>query len=200
MEPLQIVLIVLVIAGVWLVVELALTARRARRTMDEVDKTVAELNETLAETRPVVAKLDGAVDDLQPALAKVDPLLTSANVAVDALSANLIEVEGVVRDVSAITGAAASAGNAVSGVADSASEAARKLLGKLKPSPAGEERTLEAPSSPSLEGEQDAGAEAAQADDAEEPVQGKYYTYDAGAHDLDAGACVDSNAGEAVNE
>ena len=144
MEPLQILVIVLVVAGIWLVAELAITARRARRTMAEVDKTVAELNETLAETRPVVAKLDGAVDELQPAIAKVEPLLSSANVAVDALSANLVEIEGVVRDVSAVTGAAASAGNAVSGVADSASEAARKLLGKFKSSPDAGERTLEA--------------------------------------------------------
>lgn len=132
MEPLQILLMVLVVAGIWFIAELAITARRARRTMDGVDKTVAELNETLAEARPVVAKLDGAVDELQPAIAKIDPLLSSANVAVDALSANLVEIEGVVRDVSAVTGAAASAGNAVTGVADSATEAARKLFGKIK--------------------------------------------------------------------
>lgn len=174
MEPLQILIIVLVVAGIWLVAELAITARRARRTMAEVDKTVAELNETLAETRPVVAKLDGAVDELQPAIAKVEPLLSSANVAVDALSANLVEIEGVVRDVSAVTGAAASAGNAVSGVADSASEAARKLLGKFKSSPDAGERTLEA--APSEETAEDVPAPSEVAQDAPAP-SGSYYTY-----------------------
>ena len=171
MEPLQILVIVLVVAGIWLVAELAITARRARRTMAEVDKTVAELNETLAETRPVVAKLDGAVDELQPAIAKVEPL---ANVAVDALSANLVEIEGVVRDVSAVTGAAASAGNVVSGVADSASEAARKLLGKFKSSPDAGERTLEA--APSEETAEDVPASSEVPQDAAAP-SGSYYTY-----------------------
>ena len=119
MDPLHILLALLVIAGIWALIELALTIRRARTTVDSLDKTMGEVNDMLAETRPVVAKLDGAIDELQPALTQVEPLLKSANVAVDALTSNLIEVEAVVRDVSAVTGAAANAGNAVSGVADS---------------------------------------------------------------------------------
>ena len=191
MEPLQILLIVLVVAGIWLVVELAVTARRARRTMDEVDKTVSELNETLAETRPVVAKLDGAVDELQPAIAKIDPLLASANVAVDALSANLVEIEGVVRDVSTVTGAAASAGNAVSGVADSASEAARKLLGKIKGGNQ-QERALEAAEAVTLP---DVPAPVEPASDHDEPAPtGSYYTYGGDVHDADASATTDPQA------
>lgn len=172
MEPLQICIIILVVAGIWLVAELAITARRARRTMNEVDKTVAELNETLAETRPVVAKLDGTIDELQPAIAQVEPLLSSANVAVDALSANLVEVESVVRDVSAITGAAASAGNAVSNVADTASETARKLLGKLAPTPTASERVLEGAPEDAAE----APREEAPAD--HETSAKRYYTYE----------------------
>ena len=189
MEPLQILVIVLVVAGIWLVAELAITARRARRTMAEVDKTVAELNETLAETRPVVAKLDGAVDELQPAIAKVEPLLSSANVAVDALSANLVEIEGVVRDVSAVTGAAATAGNAVSGVADSASEAARKLLGKIKSSPAAGERTLEA--APTEEAAEGASVPPEAPLESAAP-SGSYYTY--GGSTSDEAAAVTNEA------
>lgn len=132
MEPLQIALIVLVVAAVWAVVELAVTLRRSRSTMDQLDKTVDELNETIAETKPVIAKLDGTLDDIQPAISRVEPLLESANVAVDALSANLVEVEAVVRDVSSLTGAAATAGSAVSGVADSASEAVQRFLNRKK--------------------------------------------------------------------
>ena len=44
MEPIQIVLIVLVAAGIWAVVELALTIRRARTTVDTLDKTMNEVN------------------------------------------------------------------------------------------------------------------------------------------------------------
>lgn len=132
MEPLQIILIVLALAGIWAVAELAIALRRARTTMGRVDRAVDGLNEAIAETRPVIAKLDGALDDLQPAMSRVEPLLESANVAVDALSANLVEVEAVVRDVSQISGAAASAGSAVSDAAGSASDAVQRLLGRVR--------------------------------------------------------------------
>lgn len=132
MEPLQIVLIVLALAGVWALVELALVLRRARGTVDALDKTVTELNGTLEEARPVVAKLDGVVDELQPALTQVEPLLKQANVAVEALSADLIEVNGVLRDVSQVTGAAGAASGAVSGIADAASEKVQRFFNRGK--------------------------------------------------------------------
>lgn len=175
MDPLHIVLIVLVLAGIWAVVEIALTVRRARSTVDSLDRTVGEMNEMLAEARPVVSKLDGAIDELQPALSKVEPLLSSANVAVDALSANLVEVEAVVRDVSTVTGAAASAGNAVSGVADSASEAVQRLFGKFKGESAATDRALTEPV-PSEPAEHVERVEDIPSDPAPAP---RYYTYDA---------------------
>lgn len=141
MDIIQIALIVLVIAAIWAVVELALTLRRTRGTVESLDKTVADLNNTLAEAQPIVAKLDGAVDELQPALTKVEPLMSSAQQTVDALTSTIVEVESVVRDVSAVSGAAASAGNAVSSISDSASEAVQRLLGKNKAASA-PERTL----------------------------------------------------------
>lgn len=181
MEPLQIILIVLAVAGIWALVELAVSLRRARTTMGSLDKTVDELNETIAEAKPVISKLDGALDELQPALTRVDPLLESATVAVDALSANLVEVEAVVRDVSAVTGAAATAGNAVSGITDSATEAVQRFLGRRKGAPADPERTLEAAADGA-----DAVDESAQDDvrheDAAAEVEAapsRYYTYDA---------------------
>lgn len=180
MEPLQIILIVLAVAGIWALVELAVSLRRARTTMGSLDKTVDELNETIAEAKPVISKLDGALDELQPALTRVDPLLESATVAVDALSANLVEVEAVVRDVSAVTGAAATAGNAVSGITDSATEAVHRFLGRRKGAPAEPERTLEAPDAADGAGEP-VHDDAAQQDAAPEAdaAPSRYYTYDA---------------------
>ena len=182
MEPLQIILIVLVVAGVWAVVELALALRRMRTTMDGIDKTMAEVTdavveakETLAETRPVIAKLDGAIDDMQPALERVEPLLESAHIATNALSADLVEVEAVIRDVSAFTGAAANAGSAFTNAADTASEAVQRLLGRRKATPAPDtERALED------------GANAADVEPSAEeaaPVASKYYTYEGSGSD-----------------
>ncbi len=142
MEPIQIALIVLALAGIWALIELALVLRRARSTVDSLDKTVNDLNNTLAEAQPIVAKLDGAIDELQPALVQVEPLVTSANDAVAALTSTIVEVEGVVRDVSAVSGAAASAGDAVSALSDSASSAVSKLIDKVTGASDKQERIL----------------------------------------------------------
>ena len=172
MDVIQIALVVLVVAAIWAVAELALTLRRARGTVESLDKTVADLNNTLAEAQPIVAKLDGAVDELQPALTKVEPLMTSAQQTVDALTSTIVEVESVVRDVSAVSGAAASAGNAVSTISDSATEAVQKLFGKNKSAVSVPERTLlaESDDTESPEAENDEVS-------APEPAKPSYYTY-----------------------
>ena len=205
MDPLHILLVLLVIAGIWAVIELALTIRRARTTVDSLDKTMGEVNDMLAETRPVVAKLDGAIDELQPALTQVEPLLKSANVAVDALTSNLIEVEAVVRDVSTVTGAAANAGNVVSGVADSASEAVQKLLGKFKPGSPDPERALNEGADSSREAVLTSAPEDAPAE-APAPAP-RYYTYDsepssAAPSEAETAAAdsVPSNQGDSTND
>lgn len=192
MEPLQILMIVLILAGIWAIVELALTIRRARSTVGEVDKAVGELNETLAETRPVVAKLDGALDELTPALSQVEPLLKSANIAVDALSANLVEVEAVVRDVAQVTGSVATAQEAVAGVADSASGAVQRILGKIKSPAAVSDRVLKfvAESAPDADAT-GAPDEAPAGDDAPNPT--RYYTYE------DAASAASTTEGEDAN-
>ena len=132
MSPIQIALLLLAVAGVWAVIELALTLRKTRTVVDSLDKTVSDLNNTIAEAQPVVAKLDGAFDELTPALAQVEPLLKSSKTAVDALTTNLVEVEAVVRDISEVTGSMAEASNAVSSVTDSAAGAVQKLFNKVK--------------------------------------------------------------------
>ena len=141
MSPIQIALLLLAVAGVWAVVELALTLRKTRTVVDSLDKTVTDLNNTIAEAQPVVAKLDGAVDELTPALAQMEPLLKSSNTAVDALTSNLVEVEAVVRDISEVTGSMAEASNAVSSVTDSAAGAEqpteRVLIGEAEDEAAG---------------------------------------------------------------
>lgn len=183
MDPMKIALIVLAAAGVWAVVELALVLRRTRGVVDSLDKTVEQVNSTIEEARPVVAKLDGVVDELQPAVAQIEPLLKQATVAVEALSAGLVEVNGVLRDVSAVSGAASSASNAVTGFADAASEKVHKLFAKpRKPEhvPAAP-AFADAPSEPldrSLDLEP-AGPEAAR-DDADHEVADadrQYFTY-----------------------
>lgn len=183
MSPIQIALLLLAVAGVWAIVELALTLRKTRTVVDSLDKTVNDLNNTIAEAQPVVAKLDGAVDELTPALAQVEPLLKSSKTAVDALTSNLVEVEAVVRDISEVTGSVAEASNAVSSVTDSAAGAVQKLFNKVKAPAADADRKLaaaeaEQPTERVLIGEaEDEAADGA--DVAQKPAAkpAQYYTY-----------------------
>lgn len=183
MSPIQIALLLLAVAGVWAVVELALTLRKTRTVVDSLDKTVSDLNNTLAEAQPVVAKLDGAVDELTPALAQVEPLLKSSKTAVDALTSNLVEVEAVVRDISEVTGSVAEASNAVSSVTDSAAGAVQKLFNKVKAPAAEADRKLaaaeaEQPTERVLIGEaEDEAADGADAAQKPAAKAAQYYTY-----------------------
>ena len=183
MSPIQIALLLLAVAGVWAVIELALTLRKTRTVVDSLDKTVSDLNNTLAEAQPVVAKLDGAVDELTPALAQVEPLLKSSKTAVDALTSNLVEVEAVVRDISEVTGSVAEASNAVSSVTDSAAGAVQKLFNKVKAPAADADCKLaaaeaEQPTERVLIGEaEDEAADGADAAQKPAAKPAQYYTY-----------------------
>ncbi|MBS7126628.1 MAG: hypothetical protein KH064_05590 [Collinsella sp.] len=68
MSPIQIALLLLAVAGVWAIAELALTLRKTRNVVDSLDKTVNDLNNTIAEAQPVVARL------LQPTPIASSPL------------------------------------------------------------------------------------------------------------------------------
>lgn len=185
MDYMQIVLILLALAGVWAVVELALTIRKTRKVAGSLDKTIDQLNNTIAEAQPIVSKLDGAVDELGPALTQIDPLLKSATTAVDALTSDLVEIEGVVRDVSSVSGAAADASNVVTGITSSASDAVQRLLGKKKNNNAvSSDRALETPSDPletlTFEGssaENPAISGDTEADALADESEGGYFTY-----------------------
>ncbi len=143
MDPIQIALIVLIVAGVWAVVELALVFRRTRGTVDTLDKTMGKLNDTIDDVRPVINKLDETVENLQPAIQQVEPLLQRSMIAVEALSADLIEVNGVLRDVSQITGGVSTASGAMSNIAGAATEKVQKLFNKKHhDEPASPDRTL----------------------------------------------------------
>lgn len=110
MTALEIVLILLALAGVWALVELALTNRKSRVVVSELAENV---NNTLNEVNPVIAKVDGILDEVQPAIKQVDPLLISAISAVDSLSKDLDSVDVILGDMSRTTTGIANASDAV---------------------------------------------------------------------------------------
>lgn len=128
MEPLNILLIVLVIAAVWAVAELALTLRKARTTLDEVSHSATE---AIDQATPVIAKLDGVVDELQPTLREVTPLVEKVSVTVDAATTGLGSVNSILKDVSTATRGVAGVGESASRIVGTATDAAVGVVSKV---------------------------------------------------------------------
>ena len=129
MEPMTIALIVLVIAGIWAVVELALTIRQARKSVSELADSV---NDTIGEVRPAIAKLDGAIDELQPAVKQIEPILEKASTTVDLINVDLVRVEGILSDVNTVTGTGARVTDAVSGAVEHAASGVAGVAAKVQ--------------------------------------------------------------------
>ena len=131
MSPLDIALVVLVVVAIWAVVELALTIRKARASVDEVTTSA---NETIAQVQPIIAKVDGMVDDLDPAMKQVNPLLVKAGETIDGATQSLDSLNAILGDVSTVTGTASAVTDTVSkgvaGAAGAVAGAVSKLVGK----------------------------------------------------------------------
>ncbi|WP_028264092.1 DUF948 domain-containing protein [Atopobium fossor] len=128
MSPMEIALIVLVVAGIWAVIELAVTLRSSRKSMSELTNTV---NDAVAEVKPVVQKLDGVIDELQQSSKQLEPLLEKTSVAVDAITVDLIRVDDILSDVSTVTATGANLSSAVSKVTAGAADSVAGIVGKL---------------------------------------------------------------------
>lgn len=128
MDLLTIVLIVLVAAAVWAVVELAITLRKTRTTLDEISHSATE---AIDQATPVIAKLDGVVDELQPALREVTPLVEKVTVTVDEANVALGALGGIMGDVSSATHGVASVGDSASRIVNTATSAAVGVVSKV---------------------------------------------------------------------
>ena len=150
LDPLTILLMVLVVVAVWAVVELALTIRKARSSVDEITRTA---NDTIEQVQPIISKLDGAMDDLQPALKQADPLVAKVDVALDGASVSISQLNEILADVSSVSGTAAGVTETVSQVASSAASSVSNMVNKITgKEPADAQRQIEGASAPQLEG------------------------------------------------
>lgn len=128
MDPLKIFLIILVIAGIVVLVELALTLRKARDVVGEVGRSA---NEAIEQVQPIINKVDGMVDDLQPAVKQVQPLVEKAGTAVDVATVDLASLNDILSDVSDVTNTASNVSSAVNRVADNAATGVAGVFQKI---------------------------------------------------------------------
>jgi uncharacterized protein YoxC len=142
MDVLHIVLVVLVVAGIWALVELALVFRKTRSTVGQLSDQVSEIarnaNDTIEQLQPMLDKVDGMMTDLEPAVEQVQPLLEKTGVAIDMVTVDLASVNDILVEVSSVTDTASNVTSAVSKAANSAvsgvAGVVEKFTGGGKPS------------------------------------------------------------------
>jgi ABC-type transporter Mla subunit MlaD len=146
-----ILLLVLLVAAIWAIVELALVFRKTRGVVSTLDdtlgKTMGEVNEVLTHVDATIQTVDQTVKNLDPAIGQVEPLLGKIETTVDAVSLDLMQVDAILGDVSRMTGTAANATTSVTGVVDQAASAARGAVQKVmnKVAPAAKVEALDEP-------------------------------------------------------
>ncbi|MEC4273540.1 DUF948 domain-containing protein [Adlercreutzia sp. R25] len=136
---------------VWLVVELALTIRSTRSTIDDahneltptlknvekitaqVDPLVANVNTLVTEqVNPLLAKVNEIAEEAKPAVGRVDPLVERLSLTVDAANLELMRVDQILEDVTQITDSVSKAAGAVDTVTSAPIDLVNSLTGKLR--------------------------------------------------------------------
>lgn len=147
MDYLQIAVLVLVVIAVWAVVEIALTMRSARRDISKLTASATEaistVTEVVEQAQPVVAKLDGIADELEPASKRLVPLIEEAEAAAGSVDDAFKSLNGVLEDVSTVSGTASSVTDAVNRAAESAVSGVVSVVSRLKGGPSHEAARLE---------------------------------------------------------
>ena len=128
LSMLDIALIVLVLVAVWAVVELALTIRSARKSIDEV---VTSANETIAQIQPIIVKVDGMADELDPAVKQIPGMLEKTTVTIDSATATLDGLNAILGDVGTVTNVASNVTATVSSAATSAASGVVGVISKV---------------------------------------------------------------------
>ncbi len=135
MNVLRIVLEILIVVGIWVLVELALTIRKTRASVDDITKQADDVatsaNETIEQLQPVITKADGILADLEPAVKKVDPLLDKTATVMDVLTVDLASVNDILIDVSSVTDTASNVTSTVSKATNSAVSGVAGVVGKF---------------------------------------------------------------------
>lgn len=128
-----VVLVVIGAAVVWLVVELALTVRRAR----------SSVNKVVTQIEPTIANVEKISNDIQPIIQKVDPLVDRVSLTVDAANLEMMRIDEILEDVGSITGSVSKTVGAVDTVTsaplDFVTSATKKIKKKFSPKYASEE-------------------------------------------------------------
>ena len=129
MELMLIIKIVLMVAGagalvflIWLLAEGALTLRKARTTITELQERI----------EPTIAHVEQITSSLEPAMARIDPLVERVQLTVDSVNLEIMQVDKILSDASSMTGTANSAIKKVSDVANAPQKMVNGAASKMR--------------------------------------------------------------------
>ncbi len=135
-ELIPIFLIVLVVVAVWAVVELALTFRRARSTVENANEAVDTAKELLADVRstlePTLARIDPMMEQIQPAAARIDPMMEHVQLTIDAANLELMRLDQILDDVSKVSGVAGKTAASVDAITSAPAELITSAVERLR--------------------------------------------------------------------
>lgn len=109
-------------ALIWFIVELIVTVRRTRKTVDDLQK---QLEPTLASVERISASLE-------PVASKVDPLVERVSLTVDAANLEIMRVDQILEDVGEVTDSVSSAVDAVDTVANAPVELVNTVANRVR--------------------------------------------------------------------
>lgn len=119
---LPVVFAVVGVALIWALVELVITLRRARKTVETVEE----------QTLPILNDVKDMTESLKPAVDKVDPLVERVSLAVDAANLEIMRLDGILENVDQMTKTASNATAAVDTVANAPLKLVNAATDKLR--------------------------------------------------------------------
>ena len=126
LETVKIILMWVGVAGlvflIWLVIEGALTVRKARQVVSDLSERV----------EPTLAHLEKITSELEPAMSRVDPLMERVSLTVDTVNLELMQVDKILSDASSMSGTANNAVQKISAVTSAPSNAINAAASKLR--------------------------------------------------------------------
>ena len=117
-----VIFIILGIALIWMLVELVLTVRKARSTIDDVH---GQVKASLENVEEITASL-------KPVAAKIDPLVERVSLTVDAANLEIMRLDRILEDVGEVTDGMSNAVTAIDAVTSAPREVVASVSSRVR--------------------------------------------------------------------
>ncbi len=98
----------------------------------EIAKTLKATRKAVEDMQPTLKNVEDITTNIQPTLAKVDPLLDRVQLTVDSVNLEMMRVDQILEDVAQITDKASSATEAVDNIANAPLKAVNNVATRMK--------------------------------------------------------------------